>query len=207
MKRIKPLLLSLVTALLSLSSAVTAKGIKPHRDLTLGWAREPLLLVENFTKPVKRVKSNCDCFTARITGDQRMQVQLTVDSRVFGEDSTRELHVYFTDGTRATLPYHFRVPVALQLSSKALIWQRGAAPSPQTLTLRIPQGSPISKLVDAGLDKESFTIATQTVRAGREYRITATPKQTRSKQLVRLIITTDSPHAHERRHLVYLRVK
>ncbi len=198
------LLSSLSLVLLTLGSALAAE---PQRVIKLDWQRSPLQLTEHIGAPVRSTKTNCDCMDISIVGAQREQLRIAVDGSIFGEDSTRQLTVTLEDGSKKTLHYHFRVPIALELSSRTLLWQRGSTPTAQKLILRIPKGSPITKLIDAGLDKNSFHVATKTLRAGRAYEITLTPQRTDKAQLVRLIITTDSPYDHYKRYLVYLRVK
>ncbi len=198
-------------ALLSLASLLLlgaqVQADESAREVKLDWARSPLILVRQLDAPIKSAKSNCDCMEADIIGEKRNELRIHVDSSVFSENSVRELHLEMEDGSKRALSYAFIVPVALELSSPSLIWEKGKAAAPRKLSIKIPQGSPITRLEDAAMDKESFTLSTKTVKAGREYEIELTPKQTETAQLVRLIISTDSPYAHYKKYMVYLRVK
>ncbi len=200
----KRLLLSLASLPL-LGSVILAA--EPAHEVKLDWARSPLILVRKLDAPIKSAKSNCDCMDADIGGENKNELRIHVESSVFIEDSVRALHVEMEDGSKRELAYEFIVPIALKLSSPSLLWERGQAATAKTLRISIPQGSPITRLEDAAMDKENFHLSTKTLKAGSEYEITLTPKQTDKAQLVRLIISTDSPYAHYKKYLVYLRVK
>ncbi len=193
--------------ILSVLLGTLVVGATPQREVKLDWARSPLILIERLDSPVADAKSNCDCMDVDVVGEGRNELRIKIDATVFAEDSVRTLEVAMEDGATRKLHYHFRVPIALQLNASSLIWERGKPAKPQTLRVRIPDGSPIKNLHDVAMDKQSFTLSTKTLRRGKSYEVSLTPHSTDKPQLVRLIITTDSPYEYYKRYLVYLRVK
>ena len=101
----------------------------------------------------------------------------------------------------------FRVPQAIQLSTRSLVWKRGAAPTPQVLRITLPKEGPITHITDAALSGDAFDYTPKVVKRGREYTVTITPRSTAKAALNRLVLTTDSTDPRYHRQIIYLQVK
>jgi nitric oxide reductase activation protein len=130
-----------------------------------------------------------------------------VDTRTFDRDVEKTITVETDDGNEVTLRMQFRVPQAMQLSARSLVWKRGAAPTPQVLRITLPKGSPITHIADAALSGDAFDYAPKAVKRGQEYTVTITPRSTAKAALNRLVLTTDSTDPRYHRQIIYLQVK
>lgn len=101
----------------------------------------------------------------------------------------------------------FRVPAAIEFSARSITWKQGSTPTPQVLYITLPQGSPIHQLKEAALSGDQFDYVPKREKDGRHFSVTITPKNTTSRVLNRLIITTDSSDPRFNQHIIYLQIK
>ena len=130
-----------------------------------------------------------------------------VDTRTFDRDVEKTIAAETDDGEEVTQRMQFRVPQAMQLSARSLVWKRGAAPAPQVLRITLPKGSPITHIADAALSGDAFDYSPKVVKRGKEYSVTITPRSTAKAALNRLVLTTDSTDPRYHRQIIYLQVK
>ena len=130
-----------------------------------------------------------------------------VDTRTFDRDVEKTIAAETDDGEEVTQRMQFRVPQAMQLSARSLVWKRGAAPAPQVLRITLPKGSPITHIADAALSGDAFAYSPKVVKRGKEYSVTITPRSTAKAALNRLVLTTDSTDPRYHRQIIYLQVK
>ncbi len=173
----------------------------PHERL----AEKPILILAEADSAIAKAEPDCDCMEVSITGDKDNQLRILLDSSVFSQNATKSIAVRMADGRRVTLKYHCIVPQALIIDKPSLLWEKGKRDA-QSLNISIPKDSPITDLVEAGVDKEGFILKTQRDGAGK-YRVIISPKADTPAGLYRLIIVTNSPYAHSQRYLIYLKLK
>lgn len=153
---------------------------------------------------IRKAKPLCDCTKTETRGTKLVA---EVDTSTFDTDVDKQIDATTSDGLTTRLTMHFEVPPALVLSARSLIWERGAAPEPQVLTITLPEGSPVHDIKDAGLSGDNYDFVPETVVRGREYRLTVTPKSTAKGNLERLVIKTDCRDPRYARRIIYLQVK
>ena len=162
------------------------------------------IVFETTGEGIDDAKPHCDCTKVQVKGNKLTAV---VDTRTFDRDVEKTIATETEDGEEVILRMQFRVPQAMQLSARSLVWKRGSAPTPQVLRITLPQGSPITHIVDAALSGEDFDYAPKVVKKGKEYSVTITPLSTTKAALNRLVLTTDSPDPRYHRQIIYLQVK
>ncbi len=153
---------------------------------------------------IESAKPHCDCTKVRINGSK---LTATVDTRTFDRDVEKTIAADMADGEEVTLRMQFKVPQAILLSARSLVWKRGSKPTPQVLSITLPKGSPITHIAQASLSGDSFTYTPKVVKRGREYTVTITPLYTGKTALNRLVLTTDAANPRYRRQIIYLQVK
>ena len=171
----------------------------------LKFGQEQITVVfETTGEDIDSAKPHCDCTRVQIKGSRLTAV---VDTHTFDQDVEKTISAETADGKEVTLRMQFRVPQAMQLSARSLVWQRGAAPTPQVLRITLPKGSPITHITDAALSGDAFDYTPKVVRRGQEYTVTITPRSTSKAALNRLVLTTDSSDPRYHRRIIYLQVK
>ena len=153
---------------------------------------------------IDTARPHCDCTKVKVSGSRLTAV---VDTRTFDRDVEKTIAAETADGNEVTLRMQFRVPQAMQLSARSLVWKRNSAPAPQVLRITLPKGSPITHLTNASLSGDAFDYAPQVVERGREYTVRITPRSTAKPALNRLVLTTDSADPRYHRQIIYLQVK
>ena len=162
------------------------------------------IVFETTGEEIDDAEPHCDCTKVQVKGNKLTAV---VDTRTFDRDVEKTIATETEDGEEVILRMQFRVPQAMQLSARSLVWKRGESPTPQVLRITLPQGSPITHIVDAALSGEDFDYAPKVVKKGKEYSVTITPLSTTKAALNRLVLTTESPDPRYHRQIIYLQVK
>lgn len=196
----------LLLPLLLLAALPTFAGFRQPTQtvkLTCGQTRATVVF-ETDGAGIRKTKPLCDCTKLQTSGTKLIA---EVDTSTFDADVDKQIDVTTSDGLTTRLTMRFVVPPAIVLSARSLIWQKGAAPEPQVLTITLPAGSPIRSIKDAGLSGTNYDFAPETVERGREYRITVTPKSTEKGNLERLVIKTDCADKRYAQRIIYLQVK
>lgn len=171
----------------------------------LKFGQEQITVVfETTGEDIDSAKPHCDCTRVQIKGSRLTAV---VDTHTFDQDVEKTISAETADGKEVTLRMQFRVPQAMQLSARSLVWQRGAAPTPQVLRITLPKGSPITHITNAALSGDAFDYTPKVVKRGQEYTVTITPRSTAKAALNRLVLTTDSTDPRYHRQIIYLQVK
>ena len=153
---------------------------------------------------IDTARPHCDCTKVKVSGSRLTAV---VDTRTFDRDVEKTISAETDDGNEVTLRMQFRVPQAMQLSARSLVWKRNSAPVPQVLRITLPKGSPITHITNASLSGDAFDYAPKVVKRGSEYTVTITPRSTAKPALNRLVLTTDSADPRYHRQIIYLQVK
>ena len=166
--------------------------------------KQATVVFETTGEGIDSAKPHCDCTQVQIKAGKLTAV---VDTHTFDRDVEKTITAETEDGQKVTLRMQFRVPQAMQLSARSLVWKRGADPAPQVLRITLPKGSPITHIADAALSGEDFDYTPKVVKRGKEYSVTITPRSTAKAALNRLVLTTDSPDPRYHRQIIYLQVK
>lgn len=162
------------------------------------------VVFETSGEQIEEAEPHCDCTKVSIKGHRLTAV---VDTRTFDRDVEKTISAETSDGNEVTLRMQFRVPQAMQLSARSLVWKRNSIPVPQVLRITLPKGSPITHIADASLSGDAFDYSPKVVKRGSEYTVTITPRSTAKPALNRLVLTTDSPDPRYHRQIIYLQVK
>ena len=166
--------------------------------------KEATVVFETTGEDIESARPHCDCTQVQIKAGKLTAV---VDTHTFDRDVEKTITAETSEGKEVTLRMQFRVPQAIQLSARSLIWQRGAASTPQVLRITLPQGSPITHIADAALSGDTFDYTPKVIKRGKEYSVTITPRSTAKATLNRLVLTTDSTDPRYHRQIIYLQVK
>ena len=162
------------------------------------------VVFETTGEGIEDAEAHCTCTRLKLDGSK---LTATVDTRTFDRDVEKTITAETKDGTETTLRMQFKVPQAIQLSARSLVWKRGATTTPQVLRITLPKGSPITHIKDAALSGDAFDYAPRVVKRGREYTVTITPLSTAKATLNRLVIITDSADPRYHQQIIYLQVK
>ena len=177
----------------------------PTKVVPLQFGQQSATVVfETSGEQIEEAEPHCACTKVKVSGSRLTAV---VDTRTFDRDVEKTIAAETEDGEEVILRMQFRVPQAMQLSARSLVWKRGSAPTPQVLRITLPKGSPITHIVDAALSGEDFDYAPKVVKKGKEYTVTITPRSTAKAALNRLVLTTDSTDPRYHRQIIYLQVK
>lgn len=196
----KKILLPLLCTLPAMAAFKSTTQVVP-----LKFGQESATIVfETTGEKIDDAEPHCDCTKVQVKGTRLTAV---VDTRTFDRDVEKTIAAETADGEEVTLRMQFRVPQAMQLSARSLVWKRGADPAPQVLRITLPKGSPITHIADAALSGDAFDYSPKVVKRGKEYSVTITPRSTAKAALNRLVLTTDSTDPRYRRQIIYLQVK
>ena len=178
---------------------------QPQQSVKLSYSQQTAVVEFTTDGPaVTKAKPLCDCTTVTIQGNKLIA---TVDTSKFDQSVAKQIDATTADGKTTRLTMNFEVPAAIILSARSLVWQRGAAPAPQVLTITLPKGSPVTDIKEAGLSGDAFDYVPHKVKDGREYTVTVTPRSTEKPVLNRLVLTMVSKDPRFARQIVYLQVK
>lgn len=192
-----------IALLLILPAAAAFKNTTQVVPLKSG--QESVTLVfETTGEEIDDAEPHCDCTKVQIEGNRLTAV---VDTHTFDRDVEKTITAETEDGKEVTLHMQFKVPQAIHLSARSLVWKRGEAPTPQVLRITLPKGSPITHIADAALSGDAFDYAPKVVKRGQEYTVTVTPRSTTKAALNRLVLTTDSADPRYHRQIIYLQVR
>lgn len=193
----------LLPLLLVLPAAAAFKS--PTQVVPLQFGQQQVTVIfETTGETIEDAEPHCDCTRIKLSGNK---LTATVDTRTFDRDVEKTITAETENGEEVTLRMQFRVPQAIRLSARSLVWKRGAAPTPQVLRITLPKGSPITHISNAALSGDAFDYTPAIVKRGSEYTVTITPRSTAKAALNRLLLTTDSPDPRYQRHIIYLQVK
>ena len=196
----KKILLPLLCTLPAMAAFKSTTQVVP-----LKFGQESVTIVfETTGEEIDDAEPHCDCTKVQVKGTRLTAV---VDTRTFDRDVEKTIAAETEDGEEVTLRMQFRVPQAMQLSARSLVWKRGAAPAPQVLRITLPKGSPITHIADAALSGDAFDYSPKVVKRGKEYSVTITPRSSAKAALNRLVLTTDSTDPRYHRQIIYLQVK
>lgn len=193
----------LMPALLTLPALAGFKSTTQVVPLKFG-QEQATVIFQTTGEEIENAEPHCDCTRVNISGSK---LTATVDTRTFDRDVEKTIAAETADGKEVTLRMQFKVPQAIRLSARSLVWKRGSTPAPQVLRITLPQGSPVTHIADAALSGDTFTYTPKIVKRGREYTVAIIPRSTAKAALNRLILTTDSPDPRYHRHIIYLQVK
>ncbi|MGN0837160.1 MAG: hypothetical protein ACI4OS_06920 [Akkermansia sp.] len=195
---------ALLLAMLALPAAAGFRSTEQRTALRHGQQRATIVFETGDGSTITRAKPLCDCLKLTPQGSRLL---VEADTSLFDAPIDKQMDVRTSDGKTTRLTIHFEVPLAVQLSSRSLVWARGSAPQTQELRITLPPGSPVTAVLEAGLNGSDFDYSTGTLRRGREYRVLITPKTTARKCLNRLVLTFASSDPRFRQQIVYLQVR
>ncbi len=194
------ILLSLILTLPAMAGFKNTTQVVP---LKFG-QKSATVVFETTGEEIDDAEPHCDCTKVQVKGTRLTAV---VDTHTFDRDVEKTISAETANGEEVTLRMQFRVPQAIILSARSLVWKRGSAPAPQVLRITLPKGSPITHITDAALSGDAFDYTPKVVKKGREYTVTCTPRSTTKATLNRLVLTTNSTDPRYQRQIIYLQVK
>ena len=178
---------------------------QPQQSVKLAYSQQTAVVEFTTDGPaVTKAKPLCDCTTVTIQGNK---IIATVDTSKFDQSVAKQIDATTADGKTTRLTMNFEVPAAIILSARSLVWQRGAKPEPQVLTITLPKGSPVTGIQEAGLSGNAFDYVPNKVKEGAKYTVTVTPRSTEKPVLNRLVITTATKDPRFAKQIIYLQVK
>lgn len=193
----------LTALLLVLPASAAFKSTTQVVPLQFGQTQATVIF-ETKGEKIDNAEPHCDCTKVQIKGNK---LTATVDTHTFDRDVEKTITVATTNAKEVTLHMQFKVPQAIHLSARSLVWKRGESPTPQVLRITLPKGSPITHIADAALSGDAFDYTPKVVKKGREYTVTITPRSTARAVLNRLLLTTDSADPRYQRQIIYLQVR
>ena len=193
----------ITTLILTLPAMAGFKNTTQVVPLKFG-QQSATVVFETTGEEIDDAEPHCDCTKVQVKGTRLTAV---VDTHTFDRDVEKTISAETADGEEVTLRMQFRVPQAIILSARSLVWKRGSAPAPQVLRITLPKGSPITHITDAALSGDAFDYTPKVVKKGREYTVTCAPRSTAAATLNRLVLTTNSTDPRYQRQIIYLQVK
>jgi hypothetical protein len=95
------------------------------------------------------------------------------------------------------------IPVLLEVEPQTLIWTQGSAVEPKSFKLKVNGDEPM-KIVGIRGTNDDFPYELKTIKEGKEYEITVTPKTLEKRNFGVLQLRTDSKYAKHARYSVYM---
>ena len=193
-------------ALLPLLGCATAYAgfTHPLQQVSLSFGQKQATVTFEADDLITESRSLCDC--TRVT-HQGTTLTAQVDVSDFAQSVQKQIEARTADGKTTRLTMDIRVPQAVELSARSLIWKRGGKTTPQQLRVNIPQGSPVKVLTRADLSGDAFTYTAKTMKEGSAYIVEVAPKSTDKPALNRLIIRTDRTDARYAGYIIYLSIQ
>lgn len=178
--------------------------LNPVQKVPLTFGQREAVVVFDADTEIKAARSLCEC--TKVSIDKKKLIA-RVDVSGFAQDAKKEIEATTTDGKKVRLTMDIRVPQAIEINTRTLIWKTGAKAEARDVRVKIPAGSPVKKLSGADLSGDAFDYKAIIVKAGEEYCVRVYPKDTRKPVLNRLIIRTDSKDPRYAAYIVYLSVQ
>lgn len=191
------------TAILTLPALAGFKSTTQEERIYFGQTQATVVF-ETTGEKIENAKPHCDCTKVHISG---CKLTATVDTSTFDRDVEKTITAETEEGEKVTLRIRFKVPKAMLISARSLVWKSGGTPTPRVLRILLPSGGPITHITDAALSGDDFDYTPKVVKRGREYTVTIIPRSTAKAVLNRLVIITDSADPRYRRQIIYLQVK
>ncbi len=161
---------------------------------------------------IKRVETSCTCLTASmpdnnftIAAGAPGAVILEVDLGAFGGRIEKDAVVVTSEGERIPLKIVVKVPEFVKMEPRTLKWTVGEKPVPKTIRLIIHKDLDL-KLEDVSISQKNFDFEPKTVKPGKEYAITVTPKSTATPEYAMLSVKTNSTEPRYKKCLGYLSI-
>lgn len=191
--------------LILLGAPALAGFPQPTQQVKLSYGQQQATVVfATDGSAITKAKAHCDCTTLKNEGAKLIA---QVDTSQFEGKVSKTIDATTADGKTTRLTMQFDVPPAIVLSARSLQWKVGSKPTPKVLSIKLPKGSPVKDVRDAGLSGDSFDYRPQVITKGREYSITVTPLSTQKAVLNRLVIKTDSSDPRYAQQIIYLQVR
>ncbi len=191
------------TAILTLPALAGFKSTTQEERIYFGQTQATVVF-ETTGEKIENAKPHCDCTKVYISGSK---LTATVDTSTFDRDVEKTISAETEGGEKVTLRMQFKVPKAMHISARSLVWKGGGIPTPKVLRIFLPRGGPITHITDAALSGDDFDYTPKVVKRGRAYTVTIIPRSTAKAVLNRLVIITDSADPRYRRQIIYLQVK
>ena len=195
---------AIVLMWMTLASSVQAGFAEPVQTVQLAFGQKQARVIFEADRPITRSRSLCDCTKVSHSGSTLMAL---VDVSDFAQSTRKQLEAVTADGKTTRLTMDIRVPQAVELSARSMIWKVGSPNVSKTLCVRIPKGSPVHALTSADISGDAFIYTTHTIATGAEYSVSISPRSTQKPVLNRLIIRTDSTDARYAGYIIYLSVQ
>lgn len=196
---------SLLTLALLAAGTASAAVTQPVQSVKLAYSQQSAEFTFVTDGPaITKAKPLCDCTTLKTAGNKLSAV---VDTSKFDTTVDKQIDITTADGKTTRVTMHFEVPVYVQFSARSFQWKRGGEAAPQTLTITLPKGSPVTDVLDAGLSGEAFDIVPHVDKKGSRYSVTITPLSTEKKVLNRLVLKLQSADPRFAQQIIYLQVK
>lgn len=174
----------------------------PVKSVKLDYEQKEAIVRFESDSPIRKAKPLCECTKVSVSG--RILIA-RVDVSGFAKDTTKYIEATTDDGITTKLRMDFGVPRALSFNTPSLIWKVGAPPTPQELVIRIH--GVVREVKEAAISGDDFDFSPRTIREGREYAVSVTPRSTAKKTLNRLVIKTGHPDARYAQYIIYLSVQ
>ncbi len=187
-----------------LLSLLLAAFPHPIQAVPLAFGQREAVVIFEADSEITSARSLCECTKVSTQGKK---LTARVDVSGFAQSAEKQIEATTADGKTTRLTMDIRVPQAIVLSARSLIWKAGSAPETKELRVSVPKNSPVKTLTGADLSGSDFDYTPQTLKSGAEYRVKITPKSTQKTVLNRLIIRTDSPDPRYAGFIVYLSVQ
>ncbi len=193
-------------SLLLVALPALAGFVQPRQSVKLAYGQKSVTVrfETGDGTTIKKARALCDCTEVSYQGGSLVA---EVDTSTFDAPVAKQIEVTTSDGRRTMLTMDFDVPQAVVFSSPSLVWKRGAAAGAKEFRIRIPKGSPVRGLKEAGISGEDFDFEARTIRSGAEYAVSVTPRSTAKRCLNRLVIKMDSDDPRYAQRILYLQVK
>jgi hypothetical protein len=154
--------------------------------------------VANTPITIKEVKTSCGCTTAGLAKRTYLPGEEGVIMATFrfeerqGRKSKRIFVTTDASSEPIQLTVTAHIPEVLKIRPTMVWWKRGEEATAKTVTVHVRADQP-ANLMQISFSAEGFDSSVKTIKPGREYQITVTPRQTEKPVVASMSIQTDLP--------------
>ncbi len=165
-------------------------------------------------KPVRilNLESQCSCLSATLNKAEYApgeagsgRAQFKISSFVGEEEKTITVTTNDPKQPEWIIPFVITVPPVVDISPKMVQWWQNEAPGPKDVIVKMT-GEQAMKITEITSTRENMSFALKEIKAGREYKVTLTPKTTTDIMIGALKIITDSKIPKYQRQLAFFGV-
>lgn len=161
---------------------------------------------------IKRVVTSCGCTSAKLTKNTfapgeggSVEVKFTFGAR--RGPQRKMISVIGDDKTEWKLDLRCFIHEPLTIAPALVWWKVGEATAAKTVKLTVPDDGKKVEIKSVTSSNPRLSATVETVKAGQEYVVSVTPKDTTAKESAELTVATNFPPDAPRSYRIFARIK